>query len=627
VTTEQAKVANPSPFVGRKINDRFEVLELIHTGGISQLYKGRDLTNGEAVVVSILQNFRKQDKQSLKRFEQAIAVGKTLHHENIVPIIDSGVLDDLPFSVRPFVEGVSLKDVLSREGRIAAPRAVAIFSQLANVLQYAHEKGFVHRNLKPASVRLSGDNEKVLVTDLGIAKAVPGTAEQKSQLKLTQTKKVVGSPLYMSPEQFAARPVDARSDIYALGCILYESLTGTPPLIGKTLVETMMKHLKSYPEKLSMRCPEAQIPDYLEGIVARTLRKDPDERYQSMADLAKELASGSTTSEFRFPDSPEKPASLSIAKSAGRPKGETIVLGAICVACLLGLGWWLTMTLIVPPHTVRGSGAGIGSERSERAESDFVSHLSPSPVDRSLPHSAQAPSVWVEGSPGRSASVDGAVYLNGTKSNRMQLKRWAKSYLQTKYEKEADKLHKQVRLSLATGKFEDADKLERPNLSGMINNDVFDLDEILRYAQIQLFKGDYQKAEMFLKYLVEQPGGFADPIYKEEVAELALASAANHDYPVALNSLHHFAEICLYEEGHREHAHRSAKVATIAAYWSENPMTIAAAHLLLAARRSPEERDRLPESDEWIWEPLAHTTPTSDWSADVRKHLLGHLVN
>lgn len=284
------------PIIGTMLQDRFEILEVFSTGGMGKFYKARDKSNGETVAVRILHSSRISDKQAIKRFENALGAAKYMKHSHIVHVITSGVSDQgAPYLVYPFIEAKNLRSMIAAQGTISPAQTEQIAKEIATALGHAHSKGIVHRNLKPGNVLLvdkPADSptdypEHTMLTGFGIAKPISDI--NKSLIHITQTNKVVGSPTYMSPEQFMNKPLDARSDIYALGCLMYEMLAGHPPFESKNVLRIMSSHMVDIPEKLAG--PQSAVPEYLDNIVRLCMQKDPKDRYQSMGDLITDIES------------------------------------------------------------------------------------------------------------------------------------------------------------------------------------------------------------------------------------------------------------------------------------------------------------------------------------------------
>jgi serine/threonine protein kinase len=233
------------------------------------------------------------DSEVVRRFEQEVKTASILKHAAAVPIYDSGIYKTgQPFLVMELVEGQTLAEMLKQGSGLEWRRAVKLFVQVCACLGAAHEKGIVHRDLKPGNLMIATDlsgQELVRVLDFGIAKVLPVQGETFQ--RLTQSGEMLGTLLYMSPEQCLDEDLDGRSDIYSLGCLMYETFTGKPPLCGRTAFETMNKHMSDMPERLSRVRPDLNLPQDLEVIIFKSLAKKRDHRYQAIGEVEDALQS------------------------------------------------------------------------------------------------------------------------------------------------------------------------------------------------------------------------------------------------------------------------------------------------------------------------------------------------
>lgn len=268
------------------VADRYEILDLIARGGMALVYRAYDRRLSRYVALKVLHPEFASDPRFVERFKREAHAAASLSHPGIVSVFDWGNDGETYYIVMEYVEGRTLRDVLKKEGRLHFRRAAEIAAQAALALDAAHRKGIVHRDVKPGNVMLtrSGDAK---VADFGIARAV-GTDEA-----LTQAGSVLGTASYLSPEQADGRPVDQRSDIYSLGVVLFEMLTGRPPFRGDSPLAVALKHLSEAPPRPTELCPD--IPPALEAIVLKAMAKDPAARYNTameMHDDLKRLLSG-----------------------------------------------------------------------------------------------------------------------------------------------------------------------------------------------------------------------------------------------------------------------------------------------------------------------------------------------
>lgn len=293
----------PDPYVGTSIADRFDIISLIGSGGMGNVYKARQHSIDRFVAIKILHTDRTTKPTGLRRFQQEAKTASNLSHENIVNVFDFGVLpDNVPYLVMEYVEGQSLYEVL-KDGPLSIDRTINIFSQACDALAHAHQKGVVHRDIKPSNIMLVKTDTKydvVKVLDFGIAKIL--TPHDESEPSITVTGEVFGSPHYMSPEQCTGKPFDARSDIYSLGCVVYEAITGRPPVSGENVLETIFKHSSDTPQSFAKVRPEVVIPQQLEAIVFKALEKNPENRFQSMIAFKRNLEFATS-----FPDEKQLP--------------------------------------------------------------------------------------------------------------------------------------------------------------------------------------------------------------------------------------------------------------------------------------------------------------------------------
>jgi serine/threonine protein kinase len=268
----------------------YEFIDLVGKGGMSVIYKARHRLMENIVAIKLLQEKLTQDKSAFLRFRQEAQASSRLNHPCIIKVLDFGVLEHgAAFLVMDYVAGRSLSEVISQDGALTPERAIPLFRQICEGLSHAHKNGVLHRDLKPSNIlvmRDPEDRERVKIVDFGIAKVLaPDGAEAN---KLTGTGEVFGSPLYMSPEQCMGLEVDARSDIYSMGCLMYEALCGSPPLMGSNPLETIFKQMNDAPEPLTARIKHPQA-GALSTVILRALEKDKAHRYQTIDALLDDL--------------------------------------------------------------------------------------------------------------------------------------------------------------------------------------------------------------------------------------------------------------------------------------------------------------------------------------------------
>jgi len=276
------------PMIGQVFADQYEILSVLGTGGMSVVYRARHRLMDRIVAIKLLHD--DSDKVAIERFKHEAKSASALKHQNIISIYDFGIVGDQAYLVMDCLEGKNLSEILEDVRHLAVDRAVHIFRQTCMGLEHAHRNGILHRDLKPSNlVLVKGEDgsELLKIVDFGIAKLLPNAGQQ--QTRLTQTGDIFGSPLYMSPEQCQAKPLDNRSDIYSFGCVMYETLTGVAPLRGDTAYDTMTMHVSHTPPAFNKVVPELNINKNLEALIFRCLEKKPEDRYQNITELLQEM--------------------------------------------------------------------------------------------------------------------------------------------------------------------------------------------------------------------------------------------------------------------------------------------------------------------------------------------------
>jgi serine/threonine protein kinase len=268
----------------------YEVLAPLGAGGMGEVYRARDPRLGRDVAIKVLPASFSKDPDRLRRFEQEARAAGILSHPNITAVFDIGSEDGAPYVVSELLEGEPLQAVLA-EGRLSKRRALDYAIQLAHGLAAAHEKGIVHRDLKPANVFVTKEG-RIKILDFGLAKLIQAKDGLPGRTNLSTTQgtepgAVLGTLGYMAPEQLRGRPVDARSDIFSFGAILYEMLSGKRAFQGDSAADTMSAILRDDPPDLSLT--DQNISPGLERIVRHCLEKEPGQRFQSAQDLAFDL--------------------------------------------------------------------------------------------------------------------------------------------------------------------------------------------------------------------------------------------------------------------------------------------------------------------------------------------------
>jgi eukaryotic-like serine/threonine-protein kinase len=270
----------------RLLGGRYQVGELLGYGGMAEVHRGRDLRLGRDVAIKMLRTDLARDATFQLRFRREAQNAASLNHPAIVSVYDTGeerssTGETLPFIVMEFVSGRTLKEVLAVEGRLLPRRALEITADICAALEFSHRHGIIHRDIKPGNVMLT-QNGQVKVMDFGIARALASGATT-----MTQTSAVIGTAQYLSPEQARGEAVDARSDVYAAGCVLYELLCGHPPFVGDNPVSVAYQHVREDPRPASTINPDVT-PD-IDAVVLKALAKNPVNRYQSAAEMRADL--------------------------------------------------------------------------------------------------------------------------------------------------------------------------------------------------------------------------------------------------------------------------------------------------------------------------------------------------
>ncbi|WP_329053435.1 Stk1 family PASTA domain-containing Ser/Thr kinase [Amycolatopsis sp. NBC_01488] len=269
----------------RLLSNRYELGETLGYGGMSEVHHGHDVRLGREVAIKILRADLARDPQFQERFRREAQNAAALNHPAIVAVYDTGEANTefgpLPYIVMEYVEGRTLRDIVKTEGPMSQKRAMEVMADVCAALDFSHRHGIVHRDVKPANVMIT-KNGAVKVMDFGIARAM-----HDGQSAMTQTAAVIGTAQYLSPEQARGESVDARSDVYAAGCVLYELITGEPPFTGDSPVAVAYQHVREDPNPPSSVNP-AVAPE-LDAVVLKALAKGPANRYQSAAEMRSDL--------------------------------------------------------------------------------------------------------------------------------------------------------------------------------------------------------------------------------------------------------------------------------------------------------------------------------------------------
>src|SRR5882757_7967528 len=267
------------------LSDRYELGDILGFGGMSEVHLARDVRLHRDVAVKVLRADLARDPSFYLRFRREAQNAAALNHPAIVAVYDTGEAETpagpLPYIVMEYVEGVTLRDIVHTDGPMEPQRAIEVIADACQALNFSHQHGIIHRDVKPANIMISKTGA-VKVMDFGIARALADTGNP-----MTQTAAVIGTAQYLSPEQARGEKVDARSDVYSLGCVLYEMLTGEPPFVGDSPVAVAYQHVREDPVPPSQRY--AGISPELDAVVLKALAKNPENRYQTAAEMRTDL--------------------------------------------------------------------------------------------------------------------------------------------------------------------------------------------------------------------------------------------------------------------------------------------------------------------------------------------------
>jgi serine/threonine protein kinase len=270
---------NNADVTGRTLGGRYRVEGELGRGGMARVYRGTDLVLGRPIAVKVLSSQYAGDGTFVSRFRREAQAAARLNHPNLVQVFDTGSDDGVQYIVMEYVEAKTLADYLSGGGRIMPDRAIELAASVCDALTVAHAQGVIHRDVKPANIMVTRDGH-VKVTDFGIARVTTNETVE-------QTAAVLGTASYLSPEQAQGGAIDQRSDLYSLGCVLYEMLTGRPPFVADSPVAVASKHVLEQPVPPSRL--NADVSPELDAIVMRALSKNPDDRYQDAAEMKEDL--------------------------------------------------------------------------------------------------------------------------------------------------------------------------------------------------------------------------------------------------------------------------------------------------------------------------------------------------
>ncbi|KRE27280.1 serine/threonine protein kinase [Mycobacterium sp. Soil538] len=333
------------------LSDRYEVGEILGFGGMSEVHLARDLRLHRDVAIKVLRADLARDPSFYLRFRREAQNAAALNHPAIVAVYDTGEAETptgpLPYIVMEYVDGVTLRDIVHTEGPMPAKRAIEVIADACQALNFSHQHGIIHRDVKPANIMISKTGA-VKVMDFGIARAIADAGNP-----VTQTAAVIGTAQYLSPEQARGVKVDARSDVYSLGCVLYEILTGEPPFVGDSPVAVAYQHVREDPVPPSAR--NADISPDLDAVVLKALAKNPDNRYQTAAEMRADLVkvhSGERPDAPKIFTDAERTSLLSSAPSHSRTESVAHQPRYVARERSGSVGRWLVAVAVLAVLTV-----------------------------------------------------------------------------------------------------------------------------------------------------------------------------------------------------------------------------------------------------------------------------------
>ena len=335
--------------IGRVISGRYVVQAIVGTGGMAVVYRAFDNRKNRVVAIKVLRPEFESDEEFVRRFSREAEAASKVSHENIVNMLDVGTDGDMRYIVMEFVDGQPLKDMIRQQGCIAPDTAIRMTIRILAAVDHAHRNGIVHRDIKPQNILVDSEG-RVKVADFGIARL---KTTQTTTLEEGQGVSAMGSVHYFSPEQAKGELADEKSDLYSVGVVMYEMLTGQVPFDGETSVSVALKHLNEAPK--SMREHRAEISKALDEVVMRALCKDATKRYQSAAEMAADLRKCISNPEGGFVKYPRTPEEIEREREARKRKRardrrrlqQTITIAAAMItAVLVGFTWWFISRVI-----------------------------------------------------------------------------------------------------------------------------------------------------------------------------------------------------------------------------------------------------------------------------------------
>lgn len=375
------------PKAGTVLQGKYLFLEEIGAGGMGVIYKAKHALLDQLYAVKILPT-DKFTEQSFKRFQREARAASKLSHHNLVAVHDFGISEQgYPYMVMDFVDGCTLASKLAADGLMSISQALPIFVQACEAMSYAHNHGVVHRDLKPSNVMLvkepGAQDLRVVILDFGFARILDRAAD-----RLTEVGDVLGTPYYMSPEQALGKQIDYRSDIYSLGCLMYETLIGAAPFKGLTVLETLHKHVVDPIPSLDNNSHGIKYPKRLDMILVKCLAKEPKNRFQSMSELKKELLASAQIDAKTMSLGREMQRKTRLAAVSAV---ALVILAAVVAYCLFGHG--------PPSNMVQHESAPVAKEKPVDGATTDSAREAPSPDAAVKAHQWDDidQDVWVQG--------------------------------------------------------------------------------------------------------------------------------------------------------------------------------------------------------------------------------------
>lgn len=368
-------------YIGKKLDGRYEIKEIIGVGGMANVYRAYDSIDDRTVAVKILRDEHMQNDELLRRFRNESKAIAVLSHPNIVKVYDVSFNEDIQYIVMEYIDGITLKEYIEQQKVLRWKEAVHFTVQILRALQHAHDKGIVHRDIKPQNIMLLADGT-IKVADFGIARFARASQQ-------TVTDKAIGSVHYISPEQAKGDVTDEKSDIYSVGVMLYEMTTGKLPFDAESPVSVALQQIQSQPKR--PRSINSDIPEGLEDIIIRAMQKDPARRYQSAAEMLRDIdefkRDPTVSFEYKYTEPEEMSITENFTKTAKKTKkikdeqvrsapvvpvltGITVAFIIVAILFLIGI-----MAMVRPfeevPDTTAPNLVGMDIEEAKKQYSKF----------------------------------------------------------------------------------------------------------------------------------------------------------------------------------------------------------------------------------------------------------------